>query len=596
MFDFRHRFQHVFSKLSLSLVVLTGLQMLDAQAMQASVLPLFMQKSPTAPILPFATLVDRYFDEVFQQSPSYATYVGIHDYDHQLEDYSRAAVNTERERLKQWLLRFQNIPADRLSESEDIDRQLLLNSIQAQLLENETVKGWQRDPDRYSSGIISAVFTLMSRHFDTPEKRLAAVIDRQLQMPAVLRHARENLSNPPKVFTEVAIEQIPGNIGFLENELVQAFAEVKDPDLLQRFKASNTAVIDALRAYQTWLEKDLLPRSQGDYRIGADTFKKKLLYEEMVDLPLDRLLEIGYADLRRNQEHFKQVAHELDPSKSPAEILELLNRDHPAPEDLLQSFRNVLGGIRAFIVSHNILTLPDPEPPRVVETPPFLRALTFASMDTPGPFETQATEAYFNVTLPDPDGSASDTEEYMSGFNYGVIASTAIHEAFPGHYIQFLWVPHAPSKTRKLLDTASNFEGWAHYCEQMMLDAGYGDGAPKLRLGQLQDALLRNARYIVGIKMHTGQMSFEEGVRFFVDEGYLSPTNAERETLRGTSDPTYMYYTLGKLQLLQLREDYRKKLGKDFSLQKFHDTFLQQGAMPIYLIRQVMLGKAGSGL
>ncbi len=596
MFDFRHRSQHILSKLSLSLVLFTALQTLAIPIAQASTHPPFMPTLQATPTTHFATLVDTYFNEVFQHSPSYATYVGIHDHDHLLEDYSLAAITAERERLQQWLLRFRNIPIESLNESENIDRQLLLNSIQAQILENETVKGWQRDPDRYSSGIISAVFTLMSRHFDTPENRLSAVIDRQLQMPAVLKHARENLDNPPRLFTELAIDQIPGNIGFLENELVQAFAEVKDPILLKRFQASNAAVIDALKAYQIWLEKDLLPRSKGDYRIGKDTFKQKLLYEEMVDLPLDRLLEIGYADLRRNQEHFKQVAHQLDPSKSPAEILDMLNRDHPAPEDLLQSFRDVLGGIREFIVSHKILTLPDPEPPHVVETPPFLRALTFASMDTPGPFETKATEAYFNVTLPDPDGSASETAEYMSGFNYGVIASTAIHEAFPGHYIQFLWVPHAPSKTRKLLDTASNFEGWAHYCEQMMLDAGYGEGAPKLRLGQLQDALLRNARYVVGIKMHTGEMTFDEGVQFFIKEGYLSPTNAERETLRGTSDPTYMYYTLGKLQLLQLREDYKKKLGKDFSLQKFHDTFLKQGAMPIYLIRQVMLGEASSGL
>lgn len=596
MFDFHKLAQRILSKLSLSLVLFTGLQTLTAPIAQASINPPIMPNLQTTPTTHFANLVDRYFTEVFQHSPTYATYVGIHDYDHQLEDYSQTAIKAEHQRLQDWLARFQNLPAESLNENENIDRQLLLNSLQAQLLENETVKGWQRDPDRYSSGIISAVFTLMSRRFDSPENRLSAVIDRQLQMPAVLKNARENLNNPPRLFTEVAIEQIPGNIGFLENELVQAFAEVKDPILLKRFEASNAAVIAALKTYQTWLEKDLLPRSNGDYRIGAETFKKKLLYEEMVDLPLDRLLEIGYADLRRNQLHFAQVAHQLDPDQTPAEILEQLNRDHPAPEDLLQSFRDVLGGIQSFIESHKILTLPDPEPPHVVETPPFLRTLTFASMDTPGPFETKATEAYFNVTLPDPEGSANDTEEYMSGFNYGVIASTAIHEAFPGHYIQFLWVPHAPSKTRKLLDTPSNFEGWAHYCEQMMLDAGYGEGAPKLRLGQLQDALLRNARYIVGIKMHTGEMSFEEGVQFFVKEGYLSRTNAERETMRGTSDPTYMYYTLGKLQLLQLREDYKKKLGKDFSLQKFHDTFLQQGAMPIYLIRQVMLGEASSGL
>ena len=160
----------------------------------------------------------------------------------------------------------------------------------------------------------------------------------------------------------------------------------------------------------------------------------------------------------------------------------------------------------------------------------------------------------------------------MAGFNRGTIISTAIHEAYPGHYVQFLWVPNAPSKVRKLLGAGTNVEGWAHYCEQMMLDEGYGGGDRKLRLGQLQDALLRDARYIVGIQMHTGKMTYEQGIEFFVKEGYQSRANAERETKRGTSDPTYLVYTLGKLEILKLREDYNGREGAAFSLQDFHDN------------------------
>jgi uncharacterized protein (DUF885 family) len=219
-----------------------------------------------------------------------------------------------------------------------------------------------------------------------------------------------------------------------------------------------------------------------------------------------------------------------------------------------------------------------------------MRALTTASMDTPGPYENVAKEAFFNVTLPDTGWPAKDVEEYMEGFNRGTIISTAVHEVFPGHYMQFLWLKQVPTKVRKLSGCSSNAEGWAHYTEQMMLDEGYGNGDRKLRLGQLQDALLRNARFIVGIKMHTGQMTFDEAVEFFVKEGYQVRPVAEKEAKRGTSDPTYLVYTLGKLQILKLREDYKKKKGAQFSLQEFHDSFIKQGTPPIKIVRRAMLG------
>ena len=218
-----------------------------------------------------------------------------------------------------------------------------------------------------------------------------------------------------------------------------------------------------------------------------------------------------------------------------------------------------------------------------------MRALTFASMDIPGPYETVAKEAFFNVTLPEAGWPPQQVAGHMAAFNRGTIISTAIHEAYPGHYVQFLWVQRAPSKVRKLLGASSNAEGWAHYAEQMMLDEGYGSGDGRLRLGQLQDALLRNARYIAGIAMHTGRMTFGEAVEFFVKEGYQTRDNAIREVKRGTSDPTYLVYTLGKLEILALREEYRKKRGAAFRLEEFHDRFLAQGYPPIKLVREAML-------
>ena len=470
------------------------------------------------------------------------------------------------------------------------DYQLVANNLKSTLLDLEDIRSWEKNPDRYSSGFTSSAFVIMSRKFATPEKRLRSLIEREKKMPAVLLAARENLKNPPRIYTEVAIQQLPGIVGFFQKDVPEAFNDVKDQQLLSEFQNSNTAVITALQDYEKFLKETLLARSNGDFRLGAENYRKKLLYDEMVDIPVDRLLQIGYDDLHRNQQWFKKVAAQIDPQKSPEQIQSELQQDHPAPDQLLQTFRDDLGGIRQYLIDKQIVTIPSPVPPIVEETPPFARALTFASMDTPGPYEKVAKEAFFNVTLPEADWTKERTESFMGQFNRETMIAVAVHEVYPGHYVQFLWLPSVPSKARKLLGCGSNAEGWAHYSEQMMLDEGYGNGDPKLRLGQLQDALLRDARYIVGISMHTGKMTFDDAVQFFQKEGYQPRSVAEVEAKRGTSDPTYLVYTLGKLEIMKLREDYKQKMRGSFSLQKFHDTFLQQGFPPIKIVRETMLG------
>jgi hypothetical protein len=343
----------------------------------------------------------------------------------------------------------------------------------------------------------------------------------------------------------------------------------------------------------------LLPRSNGDYRIGAETFSKKLHYDEMIDLPLSKLLEIGYADMHQNQRHFAEVSKELEPNKTPREVLEELGRQHPAPDQLIPAFTATFTSLLDFIRSHHIVTIPSDVRPVVEETPPFMRATTQASMDSPGPYETHATTSYFNVTLPNPAMTLAQVEGYMHSFNIGTVISTSVHEAYPGHYVQYLYSLKAPGRVRKILSSNTNVEGWAHYTEQMMLDNGYGQpgtGAKDeresklFRLGQLQDALLRNARFIVGIQMHTGNMTYDQAVEFFQKEGYQPRETAEVEAKRGAGDPTYLYYTLGKLEIMKLRADLMEKQGAAFSLQKFHDEFLSQGFPPIKVVREALLG------
>jgi uncharacterized protein (DUF885 family) len=545
-------------------------------------------------------LADEYFDEVyFKFAPSSGTAAGLHQYDALLEDYSRAGVDANVAALRTFEKRVEAMDATGLDETPAADRELVLTNIQGTLLALETIRAWEKNPDYYSSGISNSVYVIMIRNFASADERLRSVVAREEKMPPVFAAARANLKNPPRIYTEIALEQLPDIISFFQNDVPAAFSGATDPEVQAAFAKSNGAVIADLQSYAAWLKSDVLPRSNGDFRIGAETFSKKLLYDEMVDTPLDRLLEIGRADMHKNQVEFQRVAAELEPNKSSNEVLAELMADHTTPDHLLQSFRDTFDGLISFIRTKHIITIPSDVRPILQDTPPFMRATTFASMDTPGPFEKVGQEAYFNVTLPGAHDTANEIAGRMAAFNVGTVVSTSTHEAYPGHYVQFLWVHEAPTKTRMLLGAATNSEGWAHYCEQMMLDEGFGQPgtgakdareAKLIRLGQLEDALLRDARFIVGIEMHTGKMSFDQAMEFFVKEGYQTKETGLVETKRGTADPTYLYYTLGKLEILKLREDVKKKEGAAFSLEQFHNNFMRQGFPPIKIVRQAMLG------
>ncbi|HEY0307987.1 MAG TPA: DUF885 domain-containing protein [Acidobacteriaceae bacterium] len=548
----------------------------------------------------FQVYTDEYFREVyFHFSPTAGTSAGLHQYDSKLEDYSAAGIQREIAALHAWDKKLQGIDPAALDAPVAADYAILLNNIRGSLLMLEDVRMWEKNPDNYSSGATNSIFVLMERDYAPVNVRMRAAVERERQIPQMLLEARKNLKNPPKIYTEIALEQIDGLVSFFQNDVPMAFAGAKDAETKADFAKSNAAVIEALKSYGTWMKTDLLPRSNGEFRFGAETFRKKLLYDEMVDIPLDKLLQIAYADLHKNQAEFQRVAKEIDPKKTPQEELAELATIHPAPDKLLQAFQDGFSSEINFIRAKHIITLPSDVRPTLEETPPFMRATTQASMDPPGAFEKNSTKAYFNVTLPEKDWTPEHVAEHMASFNVGTIVSTSVHEAYPGHYVQFMWMPQFSSDIRKVLGANSNIEGWAHYCEQMMLDEGYGQpgiGAKDehetklIRLGQLQDALLRDARFVVGIQMHTQGMSFDDAVNFFVREGYQSHAIGTMETKRGTSDATYLYYTLGKLEIMKLRADMQKKQGAKFTLGGFHDSLMHQGFAPIKIVRRAMLG------
>jgi uncharacterized protein (DUF885 family) len=563
----------------------------------------------------FGFVSDQFFSDVyFKFSPTNGTANGLHQYDTQLEDYSAAGVAREVAALHEFEKKVEAIDESALDAPVAADRDILLGNIKSELLTLEAIRGWEKNPDSYSSGITNSAFVIMERPYASANTRLRALVEREKLMPQVFEEARKNLKNPPKIFTEIALQQIDGDVSFFQNDVPSAFfsgadgAEVAtDATTKAEFAKTNAAVIAALKSYAAWMKADLLPRSNGEYRLGAETFAKKLAYDEMVELPLDRLLQIAMDDLHKNQAEFARIAKEIDPTKTAEQELAELQKTYPPPDQLLGAFHQTFDQLIGFIRANHIITIPSDVQPTLEDTPPFMRATTFASMDPPGAFETHSKKAYFNVTLPEKDWTPEHIAGHMAQFNIGTIVSTSVHEAYPGHYVQFLWMPQFSSKIRKVLGANTNIEGWAHYCEQMMLDEGYAAApagatpeqvkqAKMIKLGQLMDALLRDARFVNSIKLHTGagepggKWTLEQAEDFFVKQGYQTREIADVETKRGTGDPTYLYYTLGKLEIMKLREDYKKKKGAAFSLEKFHDDFMRQGFAPIKVIRKAMLG------
>ncbi len=540
----------------------------------------------------FNDLADKYFDFGFTHNPDAATVLGIHKYDNLVPDFSATAIKEEISGLKSFKQQFDAVKPETLTAQTKIDRQLILGDINSRLLTLEQLKFWETDPDMYSSDSSSMIYNLMTRDFAPLSERLKLVIEREKKIPVILRAGKANLKNPPKIYTEVALEQLPGIIDFFKSSVPEAFKSVSDQNLQAEFKKANDDVIAQLKDYQEFLKTDVLPRSNGTFAFGADVYSKKLLYDEGVSTPIDQLLSEGDAELKRLQKDFVETAKQIDPSKSPQDVFVAISSDHPTPQNLISSVSGVLSMLKNYCIDKNIVTVPKEDNLHVGETPPFMRALSFASMDSPGPFENKAKEAYYYVTLPEPNWSADRTEEHMRSFCKYDLLNTSVHEAFPGHYVQGLWNRTAPSKTTKIIGCNSNIEGWAHYTEQMMVEQGLDNNDPKLKLTMIHDALLRACRYMVGIKMHTKGMTMNEGIEYFIKEGYTEKANAERETKRGTKDATYLVYTLGKMQILALREDYKKAKGNAYTLKDFHDRFLATGCPPVSIIREVLLGSS----
>ncbi len=537
----------------------------------------------------FKAQVSVFVETELRLYPERATHLGDHRFDGRVDDLSAGGIDQVIHHAKKWIAMFNAHDPKSLSPANEADREWLLAHVDGELLWAEQVRSYQRDPGMYLP--TAAVNSLIKREFAPAEKRMRSVTAREIAALRNLEAARRNLQPQltPKVYVDITLQQMPATIGFFKNDVPLAFAKVADGPDKQAFAKANANLVAAINEYSQWLKNDLMPKASGDYAIGADAYRRMLNDADMVDTPLDQLEQIGVKEMARLRDEFQKTAALIDPKHSPAEVIEAVTRVHPDSSQVLPTVADGLASIRAYVIAHHIATVPSEVLPMVRETPPYARATTFASMDSPGPFE-KSPEAFYYVTLPDPSWPDAKKEQLLEFYSAPSISNTSVHEVFPGHYVQFLNNRHNPDIVRLIYSSGADVEGWAFYCEQMMIDEGLHDRDPKYRLAQLQDALMRACRYLVGIRMHTQGMTVDQAAKFFVDNAYQTPHNAMVEALRGTDDPGYLRYQLGKLMILKLRDDVRKQQGAAFDLGKFHDAFLHQGAIPIKLIRRAMLG------
>jgi uncharacterized protein (DUF885 family) len=545
---------------------------------------------------PLPHFVDDLLGFLHETHPTHATLDGVHTHDDLLEDASRQAIESEAHALSGYLRRLDEINKDALTSVERLEHRMLTSHLQGRMFELEAVRTWERNPQYYSDLLASSLAGQTLFTHAPAAERARRVLSKLRQAPRLIQAARDNIKDPPGIYVKVGIETMRGALKFIDDELPRAFADVDDLHLLGDLADAQMEASHAVGSYVQYLETEVAPRARASFRLGRDKFEQKLRLEEGLSLPIDRLLAIATRELKATQDAFRALAGKMN-GGDPMGAWAKTKAAHPKPGELINVGRAQLDELATFLERQSLITLPPGEPIAVAPTPDFYR-WSFASMWTPGPFESKPTRAYYYLTDVDPSWPPERQDEHLRDYNYPTLWSISIHEVYPGHFLHYQHLRRVESKARKsiLFAPASFVEGWAHYCEQMMIEAGFGRQDHGIGLGQLAEALIRLVRFIVCIKLHAEDMSVEQGVRYFREEAFMEESSARREAERGTFDPTYLVYSVGKLMLLKLRQDWKQQQGKGFSLRSFHDTLLGHGTAPFWLHRQLMLGAENGDL
>jgi uncharacterized protein (DUF885 family) len=540
---------------------------------------------------PLPHFVDEYLSYLYEVHPTSATFDGVHLHDDLLEDWSRQAIDGQIRDLGGFARRLAAIDPTRLTDVERLERPALDASIRARLFDLEEVRPWERSLQHYADILATSLAGQSLFDYAPLAERARRVLSKLRQVPRLIQAARDNIKDPPGIYAKVGLESMRGTLRFIADDLPRAFGDLNDLHLLGDLADASTEAATAIGGYIEYVERELAPRSKASFRLGRERFEQKFRLDEGLTLGADRLLAIATRELQAVQEEFRRVASRVN-GGDPVAVWAKAKQDHPPPGQLVPVAQQQLKDLVDFITRQRIVTIPPGAPVEVAPTPRFYR-WTFASMWAPGPFEARPLRAFYYITDVEPSWPDERKDEHLRDFNYGALWSISIHEVFPGHFLHYQHLRQVNSKLRKsiLFSSTAIVEGWAHYCEQMMIDEGFRKNDPTVRLGQLAEALVRLCRFIVGIRLHCEDMSVEQGVRFFRDEAFVEESSARREAERGTFDPSYILYTAGKLMILKLREDYKAKAGATYSLRQFHDALLANGTVPLWLHRALMLGE-----
>jgi uncharacterized protein (DUF885 family) len=541
----------------------------------------------------FDSVTNSYLKGYLDWRPQSAVALGFHEYDGQIADYSKASLDKELQRLKAFDQKLNAIDTAALSAKMFYDYRILRMAIKNEITNFDPLDEYSKNPMIYA-GLVD-VNLYLKRSYAPLEKRLLSIIAIEKQYPALFATAKTNLADSlAKPYIETTIDINNGNISFMKGDLMTALKDVKNDTLMAAFKKVNDSAIAAINNFTTWLKNEKLPKANNHYAIGEKNYKDMLLFNEGLSVSPEKILEIGLDQLKKEQERFNSAGKIIDPTKKPIDVYHALQKDHPAADSVIPVAKKHLEMIRQFLIDKSIITVPSEVRVQVKETPQYARSTSTASLDVAGPFE-KATESYYYITPVDPKWSAKQKEDWLGQFDYYTTDNVTVHEAYPGHYTQFLHLnASSATKIEKIFASYAFVEGWAHYCELMMVEAGFGSSADsiktaKYRLAQSGDALLRICRLCVSVKMHCQGMTIDEGTKFFMDNWYQGEKPSHQEALRGSFDPGYLFYTIGKLEILKLREDYKKQEGANYSLKKFNDAMTDNGMPPVGLLREILL-------
>ncbi len=534
----------------------------------------------------FKPIVNRWL----KANPMAAHILGIHEYDGQLPDYSPQFITKRIQELNEDLKILDAIPAP--DSKDSFEKGLIQLKLEEELFRLTEYREYEENPVVYVFPLALIETSYVSRSFDSIDNRIKSIISIEKQIPDFLKTARENLKESlpaPKI--TMAVQFLKGIITFLKDNLISFIVKSDDESLIQEWSEVNLSAVAALADFFEDLNNIYLPKSHNNFAMGKEKFLKLLAKTEFVNLDLEHLLKVGEDNLEKNYKQLVAILQEKG-----KEYLSQVQNECPSEDQLLPWVSESLNRTRNFIIQADLVTLPTTEQCKVIQTPEFARGFAFAAMSTPGPFEKdEASEAYYWVTPPDPNWPEMKKKEFLKFFSKAFLEMVTIHEVWPGHYLQLLYNKTTESDITKLFARSTTMiEGYAHYAEEMVYDAGYEPfDRTKLKVGQLLGALIRNCRYVAAIKMHTMGMTVEEAKQLFMEKAMMTEPSATIEANRGTINPMYLNYTLGKLLILKLREDYKKEKGEHYSLKEFHDTMLKHGSPPITLLRKVMLENPG---